>query len=70
MMPGLNGPETVDEIRKCDPAAKFLIVTAYSDSDLVGEVRKRGVDDVFFKPLDIPRLLARLEAVRGEFVGG
>ncbi len=69
MMPGLNGIEVIDETRKSDPAAKFLIITAYSDSELVDEARRRGVDRIFFKPLDVGRLLDTLDEMRREFVG-
>lgn len=69
VMPGLNGVEVIDETRKSDPAAKFVIITAYSDSELVDEVRNRGVDRVFFKPIDINGLLGSLEEIRRDFVG-
>jgi len=69
VMPGLNGIEIIDETRKTDPAAKFVIITAYSDSELVDEARNRGVDGMFFKPIDIDALLSALEEMRRDFVG-
>jgi DNA-binding NtrC family response regulator len=69
VMPGLNGIEVIDETRKSDPAAKFVIITAYSDSELVDEARNRGVDRIFFKPIDIDGLLGTLEEIRRDFVG-
>jgi DNA-binding response OmpR family regulator len=69
VMPGLNGIEVIDETRKTDPAAKFVIITAYSDSELVDEARSRGVDRIFFKPIDIDGLLNSLEEIRRDFVG-
>jgi DNA-binding response OmpR family regulator len=69
VMPGLNGIEVIDETRKTDPAAKFVIITAYSDSELVDEARSRGVDRIFFKPIDIDALLNSLEEIRRDFVG-
>ena len=69
VMPGLNGVEVIDETRKSDPAAKFVIVTAYSDSELVDEVRTRGVNRIFFKPIDIDGLLGCLAEIRSDFVG-
>jgi YesN/AraC family two-component response regulator len=69
MMPGLNGVETIDEVRKVEPQARFVVITAYSDSELVEEVRKRGVSDILFKPFDAADLLARLEAMRGQLAG-
>lgn len=68
MMPGLNGVETVDEIRKTSPDVRFVIITAYSDSELVDDVRRRGVSDIFFKPFDVAVLLSRLESIRRELV--
>jgi DNA-binding NarL/FixJ family response regulator len=62
VMPGLNGIEVIDETRKTDPAAKFVIITAYSDSELVDEARSRGVDR-------IDGLLNSLEEIRRDFVG-
>ncbi len=69
VMPGLSGIEVIDETRKSDPAAKFIIITAYSDSELVDEARNRGVDRIFFKPIDIGKLLGTLEEIRRDFVG-
>jgi len=69
VMPGLNGIEVIDETRKSDPAAKFVIITAYSDSELVDEARNRGIDRIFFKPIDIDALLGSLEEIRRDFVG-
>jgi two-component system alkaline phosphatase synthesis response regulator PhoP len=69
VMPGFNGIEVIDETRKSDPAAKFVIITAYSDSELVEEARNRGVDRIFFKPIDIDGLLGTLEEIRRDFVG-
>jgi DNA-binding response OmpR family regulator len=70
VMPGLTGVQVIDEVRKTDPAAKFLVITAYTDSELVDEVRARGVDRIFFKPLSVERLIDSLKEVRDEFVGG
>ena len=56
-MPGLNGVQTYEEIRKIHPLIKVIFITAYYDEKTLKEASADGIYGVFHKPLDIPQLL-------------
>ncbi|MBN9415304.1 MAG: PAS domain S-box protein [Candidatus Eremiobacteraeota bacterium] len=58
MMPGLNGPDLISQLRPLCPQARFLLMSGYPDDSLAG----RGVHEYLAKPFDAPTLR---EAVRG-----
>jgi len=55
-MPGLDGLETLREIRKLDSEIPVLFVTAYGSKDLALEAMKNGAYDYFNKPFDIEEM--------------
>ena len=60
-MPGMSGVEVLEEARKKCPDAIRIIVTGYSDEDLVIEsVRKAKIYDYIRKPWDVDELEHRL----------
>ncbi|MCH8079307.1 MAG: response regulator [Proteobacteria bacterium] len=56
MMPGLNGIETLSEIRKLNSAVPVVMITAFSNSKLVKEATCQGAIEVLDKPFDINKL--------------
>jgi DNA-binding response OmpR family regulator len=69
MLPGMNGWETLDEIRKTDegssvPVIMFTVKTGASDI-LLGS-RVRGVVDYITKPFDKDDLVRRVKRVLEE----
>lgn len=58
MMPGLNGPETVAELRKKRPGLRCLFVTGYAHEQL--EELERAGDGVLDKPFAASALLSRV----------
>ncbi|MEE8601900.1 response regulator transcription factor [Euzebya tangerina] len=44
MMPGMNGLETVAQIRQQRPNARFIMCSAFADDSLEAEAREAGVD--------------------------
>ena len=56
VMPGMNGVRTFQEIRKADPKAMVVIVTAYFDSDLMSEALEVGPFAVMKKPFDLAEM--------------
>lgn len=60
-MPGLNGYETYIKIKKIIPSIKAYIMTAFADEDLIKEAINHGVLGVFYKPLEIMRLIETLK---------
>ena len=49
-LPGLNGLTFLKEVRKTQPDALTLLITAYKTDDLVSEARKTGVHGFIAKP--------------------
>jgi len=57
-MPGINGVQTFREIKKIDPEAVVIMMTAYSVEDLVKEALEEGAYTIIYKPFDIDRIVA------------
>jgi len=59
-MPEMNGMELLGELKKYDPLAKVVIVTAYSDKDTVAQAFRLGALEFLEKPLDPQLLVSKL----------
>jgi len=62
-MPGINGVQTFREVKKIDPKAAVIMMTAYSVEDLVKEALEEGAYAIIYKPFDIDRIIAIIEEV-------
>ena len=60
-MPGINGVQTFREVKKIDPEATVIMMTAYSVEDLVKEALEEGAYAIVYKPFDIDRIIAIIE---------
>ena len=60
-MPGINGVETFREVKKIDPRAAVIMMTAYSLENLVKEALAEGAYTIIYKPFDIGRVIAIIE---------
>lgn len=63
-MPAMGGAEVVHEIRRVDPGAPALVITAHSADDAIDAARREGLLAVLPKPVDVPRLLSLLARAR------
>lgn len=63
IMPGLNGLETAEILKKQDPAVKILMLSSLCDAGTMEEVKSIGVKHLILKPLEADVLLASLELV-------
>src|SRR5512140_1125051 len=63
-MPLMGGAELVHEIRRVDPGAPALVITAHAGDDALEAARSEGLLAVLGKPVEVPRLLALLAAAR------
>jgi general secretion pathway protein E len=62
MMPGMNGVETLRQIKSMNPDATTLIMTGHSQVEgLVSEALWSGVDGVLYKPFDIEDVLQMIQ---------
>jgi len=63
MMPGMNGVETLHQIKQVSPDAITVVMTGHSRlEDLVSEALWTGVDGVLYKPFDINDVLDLIDS--------
>ncbi len=67
-MPGINGVQTFREVKRLDPRAAVIMMTAYSVEDLVKEALEEGAYTIIYKPFDIDRVIAIIDELLGERV--
>ncbi|PHS04824.1 MAG: two-component system response regulator [Blastopirellula sp.] len=60
-MPGKNGLEVVQEIRKVDPNVTIMMVTTEAEKSRVMEAIQAGVSDYLVKPFTADTLREKLE---------
>lgn len=60
MMPGLNGIETLQEIKKLKPLTEVILLTGYGALDMAIEGMKLGAYDYLLKPTDLPDLVKKI----------
>ena len=60
-MPGMNGIEVMQEIRKIDPYMPVIIMTAHGDIPTAVEVIRNGAYDFVVKPPDFDKLIITLK---------
>lgn len=63
-VPGaMGGRETIQRLKAMHPAAKAIVISGYSNSDVMKEYRKWGFDGVINKPFGISDLSQTLNSV-------
>ncbi len=65
VMPVMNGLEMVKEIKKIEPEAKFVVMSAYSEKDSFVESIHLGVDGYLMKPVEAKKLLSLIDEFAG-----
>lgn len=63
-MPGINGVETYKEIKRIQPKAGVIMMTAYAVEDLVAEALKEGAYGVWYKPVEITKVIGVIELLQ------
>lgn len=64
-MPGMNGVETLKELKKISPGTPIIMITAFAVEDMIRESIREGAFAALGKPIDFDRLFATIEAARG-----
>ena len=65
-MPGLNGLETLLEIRKMNSTVPIIMMSAFADTDLIYNAKKQGAFEVLDKTIEINSLLRIFEKIRNK----
>jgi DNA-binding NtrC family response regulator len=60
-MEGMNGVEALSQIRRLRPAARVVLMTAYSSAELLKRAEAEGALQILSKPVPLPVLVALLE---------
>jgi DNA-binding NtrC family response regulator len=63
-MPGMDGMETLQEIKRRFPPVEVLLMTGHGTMDSAVEGQDLGAFDYLLKPADFNELMAKLEAAR------
>jgi two-component system chemotaxis response regulator CheY len=63
LMPRMNGIRSIKEIRRVNPRARVLVISALSDPDLIKEAMSAGASDYITKPFSVSDLKARISKV-------
>ncbi len=64
-MPGINGWQVFQELRKMNPAVKIIIASGYTDAEQKQRFTKAGANGFISKPYTRQTLLNALSAVLG-----
>lgn len=59
-LPGIDGIETLKQIKQNHPLAEVMILTAYADTKTAVKVMELGAFDYLVKPVEFDELLYRL----------
>lgn len=65
-MPGMNGLETLHEIKKIQDDILVIMMTAYGELEIVAEAMKLGIKEYVTKPFDINELRGLVKKVINE----
>jgi DNA-binding NtrC family response regulator len=60
-MPGIDGVQTLKEIKKISPETRVVMMTGYPDRNLEKEAIKQGAYTVIYKPFDKKKVIAIVE---------
>lgn len=60
-MPRLNGLKMIREIKKLDSSVKYVLTTAYTDTEYLLESIELGITAYITKPINVMKLLEKIE---------
>ena len=63
MMPGIDGFEFVEDVRRINKRIPILLMTSRDDLSAKRQGFRAGIDDYMVKPIDLDELLLRIEAL-------
>lgn len=56
-MPGIDGVETLKELKVINPNLKAIMISGFSNEDILEKALKMGAFSYLFKPLDIQNII-------------
>ena len=61
-MPGINGIETLIEMKKMCPSVEVIFLTGHASIETGEEGMRRGAFDYMTKPVEFPELVEKIQA--------
>jgi DNA-binding NtrC family response regulator len=56
-MPGMNGIETLKQVKKISPKTRVIMMTGYSVDEMVHKAIEEDASDIIYKPFEIDKVL-------------
>ena len=61
-IPGINGIETIRQIKELKPGQKIIVLTGYESTSIAEEVSKLGISSYLIKPVGQDKLLKAVKS--------
>ena len=68
MMPGMNGIEALKLIKKDEPQAKVIMVTADNSTNTINELEKLKATAIIIKPFKIEDIIQAIDGIEKEII--
>jgi DNA-binding response OmpR family regulator len=65
-LPGINGVESLTEIRSFCPSAKIVMMTGFSEATLLDTARKAGAIDILRKPFRLKEMFGFIDKLQND----
>ena len=56
-MPGMDGVETLRQVKKVSPGTRVIMMTGYSVDEMVHKALEEDASDIIYKPFEIDKVL-------------
>jgi DNA-binding NtrC family response regulator len=66
VMPEMNGVEAFRKIKEMQPGATIILMTAYSDEEMIQMARNEGVRHIVHKPIRVDRLIELITKIASD----
>jgi DNA-binding NtrC family response regulator len=67
-LPGVSGIDLIPKLKEINPLIKVIMVTALGDVDLVVRAMSMGASDYVVKPVNLEKLLAKIEKIKPKHI--
>ena len=66
VLPGIDGVETFERVKVIDPVATVIMMTGYTEEDLVRKAVSEGAYTCIYKPFNMEKLIELVEGISKE----
>ncbi len=66
ILPGIDGVETFEHVKEIDPEATVIMMTGYTEEDLVRKAVSEGAYTCIYKPFNMEKLIELVEGISRE----